>query len=85
MSETRAVYAVPALLVTEPTLDILIEVSPVVLLKTSVAEICHELGDNLREMDAPDFARIEALYRQMMYYRDESLKELPLFQVAEIR
>ncbi len=82
MTEARPVY-LPELLHTEPTLEIFIEVSPVLLVKTSVAEICTQLIHHLSEMAIGDFERIEHLYRQMICVRDEQVRELPLFQALE--
>lgn len=79
MSETRALYAVPELAKTEPTLEIYITPIENLLLKTSVAELCLVLEDNLPDMEHGDFARIESLYRLMVYQRDQQLKTLPLF------
>lgn len=83
MSETRAPYRVPALMQTEPSLEIFIQVSEVLLLKTSVAEVCAQLGENLHEMDGADFDRIEWLYKRMQEWRNASVRELPLFKVME--
>lgn len=74
---------IPELALQLPTLKLYIEPSPNLLVRVTVAEICHELSENLNDMEIGDWERIAQLYQRMLEARDDVKNLEPSYRLGQ--